>query len=128
MVERDLAKVEVAGSRPVFRSGKKATLRRGFFVSAKLFDDAVRAGMVELVDTQDLKSCDRKIVRVRSPLLVRDEASDFQGFLLEEVWEKSGKRVWYKSGTGSWGFPASLIRRVRGAALPMSCRGVTPDF
>ena len=27
--------------------------------------------MVELVDTQDLKSCDRKIVRVRFPLLVQ---------------------------------------------------------
>ncbi len=28
------------------------------------------AGMVELVDTQDLKSCVRKDVRVRFPLLV----------------------------------------------------------
>lgn len=28
------------------------------------------AGMVELVDTQDLKSCDLTVVRVRFPLLV----------------------------------------------------------
>ncbi len=30
------------------------------------------AGMVELVDTQDLKSCERKLVRVRFPLLVQN--------------------------------------------------------
>gem|GEM_PF-2615121 len=38
LVERNLAKVEVAGSNPVFRSA---------------------ARMVKLVDTQDLKSCSR---------------------------------------------------------------------
>jgi len=48
LVERDLAKVEVAGSNPVFRSTKKAPLVGAFFVNA---------GMVELVDTPDLKSC-----------------------------------------------------------------------
>jgi hypothetical protein len=46
LVERNLAKVEVAGSRPVFRS---------FFC---LF--LILAGMAELVDAQDLKSCERK--------------------------------------------------------------------
>lgn len=48
LVERDLAKVEVAGSNPVFRSTKKAPSNGAFFVIA---------GMVELVDTPDLKSC-----------------------------------------------------------------------
>ncbi len=43
LVERDLAKVEVAGSNPVSRSF--------YFISF--------AGVVELVDTQDLKSCDQ---------------------------------------------------------------------
>ncbi len=47
LVERDLAKVEVAGSNPVFRSTIKAPLLGAFFVNA---------GMVELVDTPDLKS------------------------------------------------------------------------
>ena len=45
LVERDLAKVEVAGSNPVFRSTRKAPLGGAFFVTA---------GMVELVDTPDL--------------------------------------------------------------------------
>ena len=35
--------------------------------------------MVELVDTQDLKSCGSNAVRVRFPLLVHSKASDFQG-------------------------------------------------
>ena len=51
LVERDLAKVEVAGSSPVFRSEIYpvcAASETGFF-----FDTRV----VELVDTQDLKSC-----------------------------------------------------------------------
>ena len=47
LVEHDLAKVGVAGSSPVFRSPH--TL------------------VVELVDTQDLKSCVRKDVRVQVP-------------------------------------------------------------
>ncbi len=51
LVERDLAKVEVAGSNPVFRSKKKAPSNGAFFVNA---------GMVESVDTPDLKSCGPK--------------------------------------------------------------------
>ena len=47
LVEHDLAKVGVAGSNPVFRS--------------------TFALVVELVDTQDLKSCVRKDVRVQVP-------------------------------------------------------------
>lgn len=34
LVERDLAKVEVAGSNPVFRSTNSAPTPRGFFVSS----------------------------------------------------------------------------------------------
>jgi hypothetical protein len=48
LVERDLAKVEVAGSSPVFRSLISRPKREIFF----------EALVVELVDTQDLKSCD----------------------------------------------------------------------
>ena len=57
LVEHDLAKVRVAGSSPVFRSDDK-TLRRGFFYPALV---------VELVDTQDLKSCGLWAVRVQVP-------------------------------------------------------------
>ena len=46
LVERNLAKVKVAGSRPVFRS---KIARFGLFFCP--------AWVVELVDTQDLKSC-----------------------------------------------------------------------
>ena len=46
LVERHLAKVEVAGSNPVFRSTENAACQR-FFVPARV---------VELVDTLDLKS------------------------------------------------------------------------
>ncbi len=49
LVEHDLAKVGVAGSNPVFRSTYLPAL------------------VVELVDTQDLKSCVRKDVRVQVP-------------------------------------------------------------
>ncbi|GFM14667.1 uncharacterized protein FW1_contig-06-1 [Bacillus sp. FW1] len=42
MVEHHLAKVGVAGSNPVFRSNY-----------------TIHAGVVELADTQDLKSCGR---------------------------------------------------------------------
>ena len=52
LVERDLAKVEVAGSNPVFRSKLEST--SGAF---KFYRDA---WVVELVDTQDLKSCEQK--------------------------------------------------------------------
>ncbi len=48
MVEHDLAKVGVAGSSPVFRSRSPLLIKRGFFLVALV---------VELVDTQDLKSC-----------------------------------------------------------------------
>jgi hypothetical protein len=49
LVEHDLAKVGVAGSSPVFRSKKIPLLMgRDFFMAAPV---------VELVDTQDLKSC-----------------------------------------------------------------------
>ena len=48
LVEHNLAKVGVAGSNPVFRSSSLALV-------------------VELVDTQDLKSCVRKDVRVQVP-------------------------------------------------------------
>ena len=44
MVEHHLAKVGVAGSNPVFRSNYTYT---------------IHAGVVELADTQDLKSCGR---------------------------------------------------------------------
>ena len=57
LVERNLAKVEVAGSSPVFRSKKKFS-GTSFFLPALV---------VELVDTQDLKSCVRKDVRVQVP-------------------------------------------------------------
>ncbi len=49
------------------------------------------AGMVELVDTQDLKSCGRKAVRVRFPLLVRFfyikpcKSSICRAFLLTQI-------------------------------------------
>ena len=49
MVEHDLAKVGVAGSSPVFRSQK--------IPSGKLVEFFLTALVVELVDTQDLKSC-----------------------------------------------------------------------
>jgi hypothetical protein len=52
LVERDLAKVEVAGSNPVFRSKLESTSGAFKFYRA--------AWVVELVDTQDLKSCEQK--------------------------------------------------------------------
>lgn len=51
LVERHLAKVEVAGSNPVFRSEK--TLHAAFFCFIKFLPEA---RVVELVDTLDLKS------------------------------------------------------------------------
>jgi hypothetical protein len=50
LVEHDLAKVGVAGSSPVFRSAYPSSFGGGIF-----FEQA--ALVVELVDTQDLKSC-----------------------------------------------------------------------
>jgi len=52
LVEHDLAKVGVAGSSPVFRSKKKSSVFPGGF----FFNNSVTR-VVELVDTQDLKSC-----------------------------------------------------------------------
>ncbi len=49
LVERDLAKVEVAGSSPVFRSEEIPNPGLEFFLWP--------TRVVELVDTQDLKSC-----------------------------------------------------------------------
>lgn len=57
LVEYDLAKVGVAGSSPVFRS---KNIRNNFYY----FFDAL---VVELVDTQDLKSCASFGVRVQVP-------------------------------------------------------------
>jgi hypothetical protein len=54
LVEHDLAKVGVAGSSPVFRS-KSSLDKEGIFFS--LFTTYDEALVVELVDTQDLKSC-----------------------------------------------------------------------
>ena len=55
MVEHDLAKVGVAGSSPVFRS-KSSLDKEGIFFSINVYHDW-DALVVELVDTQDLKSC-----------------------------------------------------------------------
>jgi hypothetical protein len=52
LVEHDLAKVGVAGSSPVFRSGTPLAVKGGGF-----FLGLHHALVVELVDTQDLKSC-----------------------------------------------------------------------
>ena len=55
LVEHDLAKVGVAGSSPVFRSKEFLSKQGGFFLEYQTFFVAL---VVELVDTQDLKSCD----------------------------------------------------------------------
>ena len=52
LVEHDLAKVGVAGSSPVFRS----EYLKQIIISAFFFKKSVTR-VVELVDTQDLKSC-----------------------------------------------------------------------
>jgi hypothetical protein len=59
LVEHDLAKVGVAGSSPVFRSASSLDKEGIFFAAttvalAKVVSNAL---VVELVDTQDLKSC-----------------------------------------------------------------------
>jgi hypothetical protein len=57
LVEHDLAKVGVAGSSPVFRSeSRQAGGVTGFFFFGR-FSQKGQALVVELVDTQDLKSC-----------------------------------------------------------------------
>ena len=77
LVEHDLAKVGVAGPNPVFRS-KTETLFRGFFIiqSSHTHTSITPtpthfAQVVELVDTQDLKSCALTSVRVQVPPRVR---------------------------------------------------------
>jgi hypothetical protein len=62
LVEHDLAKVGVAGSSPVFRSeSRQAGGVTGFFLERfqrwKVVHKKGQALVVELVDTQDLKSC-----------------------------------------------------------------------
>gem|GEM_PF-759426 len=54
LVEHNLAKVGVAGSNLVFCSEKFQALWFGFFFAGIFRQDAL---VVELVDTQDLKSC-----------------------------------------------------------------------
>jgi hypothetical protein len=58
LVEHDLAKVGVAGSSPVFRSKEIQTMCLDFLFE-RVFTMCL-APVVELVDTQDLKSCDPK--------------------------------------------------------------------
>ena len=66
LVERNLAKVEVAGSSLVFRSNSIRLRRMEFFVcrwisNFKIGNSKISlAPVVELVDTQDLKSCPPK--------------------------------------------------------------------
>ena len=68
LVEHNLAKVGVAGSSPVSRSGQDARAdERGSERSPVSFRDG-RAGMAKLADARDLKSCVRKDIRVRSPV------------------------------------------------------------
>jgi hypothetical protein len=59
LVERNLAKVEVAGSSLVSRSNNKGDANRPYLFYTGLFAD-MDAVVVELVDTQDLKSCSPK--------------------------------------------------------------------
>ena len=64
LVEHDLAKVGVAGPNPVFRSKNRPSSYRGFFFHTHTHTQThtqthtLFALVVELVDTQDLKSCD----------------------------------------------------------------------
>ena len=57
LIERHLAKVEVAGLSPVSRSPNHAFLPGTHDFSFSLPAERI-ARVVELVDTQDLKSCD----------------------------------------------------------------------
>ena len=65
LVEHNLAKVGVASSNLVSRSIRAAT--SGFLLLKHMLRLDLSARVVELVDTQDLKSCDRKIVWVQVP-------------------------------------------------------------
>ena len=67
LVEHNLAKVGVAGSNLVFRS--QNSIYDGIFSLSSFVPSCIsHASVVELVDTQDLKSCSpKKRVRVRFP-------------------------------------------------------------
>ena len=86
LVEHDLAKVGVAGSSPVFRS--------------------TSALVVELLDTQDLKSCVRKDVRVQVPSGV---LADYQRFssLFKRAFFVS-KNLGYNIGTTNLGLRCTI--------------------
>ncbi len=71
LVEHNLAKVGVAGSNPVSRS--KGRTSCGFFISRPVCRQAgsvvePHASVVELVDTQDLKSCGHCVRTGSSPV------------------------------------------------------------
>jgi hypothetical protein len=79
LVEHDLAKVGVAGSSPVFRSAIPSVMRDGIFFTTAL--------VVELVDTQDLKSCSpKKRVRVRFPPGAQSHPPKRMAFLLQLIY------------------------------------------
>ena len=75
MVEHDLAKVGVASSNLVFRS--KAFPNEGFYFKRYFLPDGRNAQMVELVDTQDLKSCDLKSRAGSIPALSTTQEKDY---------------------------------------------------
>jgi hypothetical protein len=75
LVEHDLAKVGVAGSSPVSRS-KNPLLTRGFFTIAQV---------VELVDTQDLKSCGPQGRAGSIPAPGTSETLAQQGFFILQI-------------------------------------------
>jgi hypothetical protein len=87
LVEHDLAKVGVASSNLVFRSNP--FLKKGFIVK-RLNPDAISgrflkspAQMVELVDTQDLKSCSRKRSAGSIPALSTNPDAGASGFCVK---------------------------------------------
>ena len=60
LVEHDLAKVGVAGSSPVFRSKSRPAGGGDGIFFWEIVSQNGTALVVELVDTQDLKSCDQQ--------------------------------------------------------------------
>ena len=66
LVEHNLAKVGVAGSSPVSRSLLETT--NGEHIAPRLCLAPLCAGMAKLADARDLKSLDRKVIRVRAPV------------------------------------------------------------
>ena len=84
LVERHLAKVEVAGSNPVFRS---KTLLAGVFLCTTPPLEEKRARVVELVDTLDLKSNGHYGRAGSSPASSTDEQksqSESFGFFMQQ--------------------------------------------